>query len=490
MNLEQVRLAALVLAVLATGWALVRWRAVLRGLRVYLFEPSYPARIALVRIALFGGLAYVGARTRAVWWAAQPEGLRAMPPGWGVLESALPIDAASAQLAQWLVISSSLCAMLGLLTRVTAPVSALAAVFLLGIPSFFGKVLHMDHGLVMMVLVLAAAPCGDALSIDRWLATRRGRPRPGPSGIYTLPLRLCWLLLGTVYLFPGLWKVYDNGDLWLNGQRLLWELYDEWGHRTYLRPPARIDTYPWLLKLLGTATLVFEVGFFFAVFSRRGRVLAALSAAAFHAGVRLFLGIKFYALLPLVVLFDSPLTDGLVRRLSTAAKGPLAGVGLPRALPAALVGGVLLLGQFAVGTVRIDTWPIAIHPIFGERRGPGRRVGAHEILLESAGAPTRNVVEHLSKRGAGHGFVRIMRRFDRDVRRRIPRQRTGRQIVAMLRDNDLALHSGDALALYRTTWNIFPLQQRTGQRRRLIRRYRVTQDAGLSALARRADRSP
>jgi hypothetical protein len=246
MTLIEVRVAAGVLAALALALAFQRRRALARHLRAFFLEPSPPERLALVRIALFGALSWVSFDTKAVWWAAQPADLRVMPRGWGWVVGVLPIDATSASVAQAVTIGASLCATVGLATRITAPIAALAAVFLLGTPSFFGKVLHLDHALVLMTLVMSVSACADAWSVDRWIARRAGRPAPGSSAAYTLPMRLCWLLLGTVYLFPGLWKIWDNGDLWLNGQRLLWELNDEWGQRKYLDPPMRIDRYPWL----------------------------------------------------------------------------------------------------------------------------------------------------------------------------------------------------------------------------------------------------
>ncbi|HMI90041.1 MAG TPA: HTTM domain-containing protein [Polyangiales bacterium] len=480
MTLSGVRLAACLLLLGALGFAIYRRRAVSSALREFFLAPSQPQNLGLLRIVLFAALAWVGLQTNAVWWASQPATLRVMPPGWQWLAGLLPINATVASGARFLVVAFGVCAAVGLGTRITSKVAAIAALYLLGVPSFFGKILHSDHALVMMTLVLAAAPCGDALSLDRLWLRRRGRPEPQMSDAYTLPVRLCWLLLGTIYLFPGIWKVWEAGDLWLSGERLLWELQDEWGQRKGFVPPARIDQHPWLLKLLGTATLIFEVGFFFALFQKQARIVAALSAVAFHVGVRLFLGIRFYEYLPLILLIDFRWPEPAPSAAATATATATSGAPQRTPWPSALIGGALLLGQFFVGFAQIDSWPIAMHPKFSERGGPKQITRNHKFVLEpAAGGRERDLVYLLSKLGGGHGFTRVMLRFDRDVARGAPYRDTGRSIVAMLRENGLELVSGDQIAVYSTSWNTYPIGERTGYQKQLLHRYRVSEDSGL-----------
>jgi hypothetical protein len=476
MSLSEVRIAAGVVALLCAGILVYRRRAVAASLQTFFFEPSPPQNLALLRVAVFGTLAWVGSHTRAVWWASQPAALRMLPPGWGWLDGTLPIDASTATFAQYAVVACSACAALGLLTRITAPIAAIAAVYLLGTPSFFGKILHVDHALVMMALVLAASPCGDAWSLDRLVRRSRGVAPAAASAAYTLPIRLCWLLFGTIYLFPGIWKLWEAGDIWLSGERLLWELQDEWGQRKYLKPPMRIDQYPWLLKLLGAATLVFELGFFFAMFNRWTRIAAVLGAVAFHVSVRLFLGIRFYEYLPLVLLIDFPF------------RAPAVAASLRRSLwPSAMAGSALLLGQFYVGFAQIDTWPIAMHPKFSERGGPKSITRNHKFALEPrGGGRERDIVYVLQKLGGGHGFTRVMIRFDGEVARGLLHKDKSRSIVTMLRDNGLTLQAGDHIAVYKTSWDTYPIGKRQNYKKTFLRRYRVTEDGGLEVVATRA----
>ena len=74
-------------------WAVRRRAALYAALDAYLFEPSPPQNLARVRIALFAGLTWAALHTKAVWWAAQPAGMRRMLPGWHWLRDVLPIDA-------------------------------------------------------------------------------------------------------------------------------------------------------------------------------------------------------------------------------------------------------------------------------------------------------------------------------------------------------------------------------------------------------------
>jgi hypothetical protein len=473
MSLVAVRVVAGLVLLVAIGLAVHKRRALRSHLREFFLAPSAPENVALLRIVLFAFLAWVGLRSNAVWWASQPAALRVMPPGWGWLDGVLPIDGTWAGIARQLVIGFGVCAALGLATRITTAAAALAAVYLLGAPSFFGKILHADHALVLMTLVLAAAPCGDALSLDRLWQRWRGRPAPAAASAYTLPVRLCWLLLATIYLFPGIWKLWEAGDLWFNGERLLWELQDEWGQRKGFVPPARIDQYPWLLALLGAATVIFEIGIFFAIFQKHTRIAFALGAVAFHVGVRLFLGIKFYEYLPLILLIDFPWRTPSVP----------AGAAIPRGRspwPSAVVGGTLLFGQFFVGFAQIDSWPLAMHPKFSERGGAKQITRNNKITFQrSTGGRERDLVYVLSKRGGGHGFTRVVLRFDRSVRRGEPSDDAGRSIVTLLRDNELAPATGDTITIYSASWNTYPLGKRTGYEKHLLSRYVVTDDGRL-----------
>jgi hypothetical protein len=258
---------------------------------------------------------------------------------------------------------------------------------------------------------------------------------------------------------------------------LLWELMDEWGQRRDFDPPMRIDQHPILLQLLGASTLVFELGIFFAIFNRYTRIAAALGAVAFHIGVRLFLGIKFYAYLPLVLLIDFP-TFGAYRHA-------LLQVPQARSLVAcAVVGCTLLAAQAFVGLAQIDTWPVALQPKFDERSGGSVTATNHQLVLEpQVEQQDKDVGRALAGMAAMNGYLRLFLNVDRDVARGIPSQARTRALVKVIRDAGVHMVPGDHIALYATRWNVYPIGERTGLEMVLKRRYRVMDDGSLTVVA-------
>lgn len=71
---------------------------------------------------------------------------------------------------------------------------AVVGLFLWGIAQTIGSAMHIHHLLwLAFAALLAASPCGDALSLDSLIARRRGRPSsPEPSLAHGLPIRAAW----------------------------------------------------------------------------------------------------------------------------------------------------------------------------------------------------------------------------------------------------------------------------------------------------------
>lgn len=233
--------------------------------------------------------------------------------------------------------------------------------------------------------MIAASPSGDALSVDAWIRRWRKKPRFEPSTSYAVPVRFCWLLVGTMYLFPGLWKLWETGDQWFDGSKLAIEMFDKWAQLPDFTPTYRFDRVRPLLIVLGAWTIVLEVGFFFMLFARPTRVAAALFASSFHIGIGFTLGIWFSPFVPLLLLADVPEIFEMrplrpLLQLAKNAVGPLqkflAGSSeradtrrSPRWTAASvLVGSVWLGGMFIAGLGPVDTWPVAIYPRFADRK--------------------------------------------------------------------------------------------------------------------------
>ncbi|HET9960358.1 MAG TPA: hypothetical protein VFQ61_37965 [Polyangiaceae bacterium] len=395
-------LFALRLALLATfalGIALIMLRPeqAWQKAREFLLEPTHPANLGLLRAVVFGTVFYDACHSQAWWYATLPKEFVSPPRGWEWLgawfESWLPY----VKPAQTLLCVCAALASLGVLARVTTKLAAILAVLVLGVPAFFFKVSHGLHMPVLLALVLASSRAGDGLAIDVWIRQYRGQPAPSPGPAYTIPVRLCWLILGTMYLFPGVWKLWDTGDQWLNGTKLQVEMAKKWAQSPEFVPALRVDHSKWLLAIGGAFTLIFEIGFFFAILWRPTRLLGALAAALFHTGVGLTMGIWFSVFFPLIVFIDFPAVLRLwpfryaapiliaafetARRRLSLRPQPAPALDSNRShysasAPPLLVGLLLLTSMLYAGLVPVDSWPISVYPLFNSRVGKAPERGS------------------------------------------------------------------------------------------------------------------
>ncbi len=257
----------------------------------------------------------------------------------------------AARVATAVLLTSTLATLVGLMTRVSSVIAALTAVWLLGLPQQSGQVMHTHH-LVWFLAIIAAAPSGDALSIDRWRAARRGSVAPGPSLAHGVPLRIAWASVGFIFFFPGVWKAL-SGNAWLDGLPALiaWKWFQ-------LGDLPRVTLPAGALWWGGLATIAFELSFIALIISSRTRVAGAALAFLFHQGIWLTMGIVFSSLWACYVMF-----------LPWARwfRVELPGAVTPKrmVIPSLVLGAALLGAQVVLGALgREDTWPVATYPTF------------------------------------------------------------------------------------------------------------------------------
>jgi Vitamin K-dependent gamma-carboxylase len=507
-TLQGVRTAALVCAAVAVLVAVVERRALLRVLRTFFLEPGSAVGLALMRITVFWLLFEYASPEWVLRFTSLPEVLRKLPDGWGWLAPVLPFDATSARAITIAFGIASGCAVAGLCTRVTAPIAALLGLYVMGVPNFYGKIDHAAHCTALSALILAVAPCGDALSLDRLWRRYRGQAPPPLSAAYTLPLRFCFLILGTVYLFPGLWKLWRAGDTWLTGVQLPALLRAHWSKNPDFVAPFRVDDSPLLMQVLGAATLLFEIGFIFLLFNRWTRVLAAFSAVVFHWSISVLMGIRFHILYPLVLLYDLPgLPDALAARFPRLSRPFAAAAGavrarideqlsrwfgevatsppsrMPRWIAPALAGSVLFGAQLVAGALAIDSWPIAVHPRFDRRMTSARdtRERLAVVVDRASGGRSIDMTDQFAALGRTRGEL-LVRRLNSLYRRpssdpdRIAAERA---VIDLLAQNGVKLEVGDRISLLREKWRMFPLDQRDGLKQTVMRRWELTPEGRL-----------
>ncbi|MAB73125.1 MAG: hypothetical protein CMJ51_02095 [Planctomycetaceae bacterium] len=399
------RLGLLWMLVVAGALGFIHRASLARGAKAFFTEPDAPLNLAVLRITTFGALLVIPAgREEFLVHAGLPEAMLFPPSGIGPLLTSLIPEPFTAHLILIAWITATAMAMLGLLTRPATIASSLLTLFVLGIPQLHGKVNHAHH-LVWFALLLASSRCGDVLSLDAWI--RRRRPAPRSDLRYGLPLRFTWVLLGMVYLFPGVWKLWTGGVDWIFSDHLRHQIWHQWTTHANWTPVLDPTGHPWLLRLGGLGVVTFELTFILLMLSRPTRLLALILGLLFHLANLLTLNIGFFSLLAIYpCLVDWP---RLLSRLGLRSPN----LGIPRGagpsprgavLPVTVVGAILLIGNGWYG-IRGDNygWPFACYPKFGYPiREPVRSI----IEVEITAPDGERMVESFA---TGKGPVRTAR---------------------------------------------------------------------------------
>ena len=181
---------------------------------------------------------------------------------------------------------------------------AMALVFVLNlyltnITHNFGKINWAWELAAVLFVFLALSRCGDAVSVDAWLRRRRGLPPVAPSGEHNWPIKGIWMWISLAYFAAGVSKLRNGGLDWITtdtlGVYMLRANYD----RIFVSvdPMTTWGTWfaqqPLLLRGMSIFTLVVEVGFPLAFFSRRLRLFFVPAAIAMHVGIGLLIGALF-----------------------------------------------------------------------------------------------------------------------------------------------------------------------------------------------------
>jgi Vitamin K-dependent gamma-carboxylase len=215
----------------------------------------------------------------------------------------------------WLAAVAAVAMALGLLTRL-----ATATTFAIVAYNLFLSTTHFHNNrayLVIVLGVLAVAPCGRELSLDAWIRRRRGLPALDPRA----PAWPLWLLrfeCAAVYGASGMSKLLDPD--WFGGT-VPWQ-------RT-VQAKAELDGGPlpdWAISILtnrdfhtGAAKLVILTELFIAcgLWWRRARYAAVWVAVIFHVSIQASAAVEIFSVLGIAVLviWAVPSTRDRVLRL-------------------------------------------------------------------------------------------------------------------------------------------------------------------------------
>jgi hypothetical protein len=189
-----------------------------------------------------------------------------------------------------------------------------------------GVLFGFDQVLAMLAMYLMLSRCGDAYSMDVWLANRSSRqPRQGrgadrgvdrgadPCVANNVATRLLQVHLCVIYMFGGLAKV--RGETWWDGSAM-WNAVANLEYQTL--DMTFLGRAPWLLSMLALVVLFWETFYCALVWPRWSRPIVLALAFLVHAGIGLALGMLTFgaAMITLNVCFLEP--DFVDRWLATA----------------------------------------------------------------------------------------------------------------------------------------------------------------------------
>jgi uncharacterized membrane protein YphA (DoxX/SURF4 family) len=219
----------------------------------------------------------------------------------------------------WLAAVAAVAMSLGLLTRL-----ATGTTFAIVAYNLFLSTTHFHNNRAYLVLVLgllAVAPCGRELSLDAWLRRRRGHPAPALSA----PAWPLWLLrfeCAAIYGASGLSKLLDPD--WFGG-------IVTWQRVVRARDDLEASPLPdWAISVLtdqgfhtGVAPVIVLSELFLAagLWWRGTRYLAVWVAVVFHVAIEISASVQIFSLLAIAVLvvWAVPSTRDRVIRFDQAA---------------------------------------------------------------------------------------------------------------------------------------------------------------------------
>lgn len=254
------------------------------------FAPAPAERLAALRILIGGyALIYVAVRLPELIAVARYDATNFHPIGiTRVLGAPLPVSVVTVIAIVTCVLLAAFVA--GFKYRVTAPLAALALLWMLTYRNAWGQIFHTENLLVLHVIALALSPAADAWAID----TKQDEPAAG----YGWAIKLLVALTAATYLLAGVAKLRIAGTDWLDGELLRNHIAVDNLRKAllgdHIAPLAHVFLdHPAELIVFSVLTLVIEVGAPLVLVSRRLGYVWALGAWGFHVGVVLMMNIWF-----------------------------------------------------------------------------------------------------------------------------------------------------------------------------------------------------
>lgn len=318
----------------------------------FFFEPSEPTTLGLMRIAtgililyihlahainltdFFGPYAWVGndvtgfvrhdfltqgppSNWKDVWLESDGEVFKGQPAMWSIFYHV--------EDPKWVwvihsgIMLASLLFTLGLWTRVTSVLTWMGSLMYIQRLMQPGMLFGMDTMTNIGLFYLMIAPCGAALSLDRWFQVRRERQRlgtkyvpqpPQPCVSATFATRLLQINFCLIYFAAGTSKLM--GTSWWNGTApngfLLNYSFAPFDVLAYVQFLKWLVAHRWLWELFGAigvvGTLALELSLPFLIWNRYTRWVMVCGAVLFHTMIALLMGLVTFSLMMLVLVLS------------------------------------------------------------------------------------------------------------------------------------------------------------------------------------------
>jgi hypothetical protein len=271
--------------------------------RQFFFAREGPLNLAACRVLFYGIMLGCYGFLDFSQWGNVSEVFR--PPPWKIpLLLWLPaLSASKIQVLQWLWVGALIFSCVGLWTRWSTTLSFLLGFYLISLPVQFGDTSHTDLLPVLISGILMCSRCGAAWSMDAFFRRHRHSEEkaPPPSGEYTWPIRLVWVLFAMMYFAAGIAKLRWSGLDWVFRDSLSRHLLfaPDVFPAPWLQPEwsLAVGRQTWLCRLLAGTTLLLEIGYPLTLISWRLRWLFVPGALAGQVGILFLLGPNFLAIM-------------------------------------------------------------------------------------------------------------------------------------------------------------------------------------------------
>lgn len=338
----------------------------------FVFEKGSAYNLAIFRILFFFILIrsiHAIVLESFVSWTYLPETARVGLPFIGWLIEIIPINPQLYTIAAYIALGLAYCGLWGFQAKWTIKIYALFALYLWGVPCFFGKLNH-HHIMVWIPIIFAFAPSSDVLSIDALIKKKRKVSTPPQWHIkYSLPLKIIWLLLAIIYCFAGFRKLWDVGLYWALSDNLMNQIRLEWIENYDVVTSFRIDHYPLLLKAMGLLTILFEITYPIFLLKPATRIINFIGSWSLHLSAGYFMNIDFsylrrvhYSLFNWEKLYEKLRAKPL--SLAQKTKDNPCHYKKLKKYPVVIVGVILIGFNFIFSVFGISSWPFSDYPSY------------------------------------------------------------------------------------------------------------------------------